>query len=236
MTLMFLETREATEEKAREVEDVERRLARARLSDQELRDLEDTVLGLIDDVVKLPRNPPSLRRMDSYNYEQLLHGAATAGAATSRLSSGDAEGQRAALRSLRIALERMRQALRDYLEQLPVSEHAPAKEVARWLVNELTVPQAAVAKVLGVQLRTFQRWVSTTDSTRPQQSEERKLRTVAKTTNNLQHALSGPGIIAWFSRPQPALGGRAPIELLDAPDEEPTLLRLSTLARSHNAT
>ena len=87
------------------------------------------------------------------------------------LHEEDAEARRA---SVRIGLEQMRQALRDMLEELPVSETRSPKEIASWLVETLDVPMAQLSELIGVNPRTFQRWVSAAESASPRIEEARR--------------------------------------------------------------
>lgn len=138
-------------------------------------------------------------------------------------------------RRLRVALEQARHALRDIVAGEPTTESEPAKNVAQWLDAVLDVSQAEVAQLLGVSPRTYQRWVSSTDSAEPHGDDARRVRTLARVVSNLRHALSGPGVVAWFMRPHPA-GGGAPVNLLGEPSETQTLMRLASSARSSSAT
>ena len=149
------------------------------------------------------------------------------------LHEEDAEARRT---SVRIGLEQMRQALRDMLEELPVSETRSPKEIASWLVETLDVPMAQLSELIGVNPRTFQRWVSAAGSASPRIEEARRLRIVARVANHLRHALTSEGVIVWFSQPHPELKGRRPSTLLGKPDQAPLLLRLAAYARSAGAT
>jgi hypothetical protein len=52
--------------------------------------------------------------------------------------------------------------------------------------------------------------------------------------NQLRHAFTGPGVVAWFTRKHPVLG-RRPIELLNDPLRYPQLLGAATAARAMTA-
>lgn len=138
-------------------------------------------------------------------------------------------------RELRVALEQMRHGFRDMAGGRPVAEDVPAKAVAQWLAGSLDVSSAALAELIGVQRRTFERWVSP-DGTRPRGDEAGRLRVVARIANHLRHAVTGPGVVEWFERPRRALGGRAPKELVGDPDMVPELTTLAAGLRSSSAT
>jgi hypothetical protein len=138
-------------------------------------------------------------------------------------------------RAVRLALEHLRFLFARLAEGAPVSEDRPAKEVARWLATRLDVPQRALAELVGVHERTFQRWTSDTEASAPSGDDARRLRVVAQLAAQLRFALTGPGVVAWFGRPRDELGG-PPADLLDDPDELTDLRRAARAARGSHAT
>lgn len=133
---------------------------------------------------------------------------------------------------LRVALESLRQAFAAIAENEPVADERSPKEIARWLTETAEVPQSRLAELLGVSLRQFQRWVSTTEETRPGEDDARRLRAVARIVNQLRFALTPAGAIDWFGWQRDDLGGRAPVELLDEPGGLPELAALAGSMRS----
>jgi hypothetical protein len=133
---------------------------------------------------------------------------------------------------LRIALERLGHALAALGEAEEVGEERTPEELARWLVGAVEVPQRDLAALLGVDLRRFQRWISPRAGTRPAGEEARRLRAVARLVGQLRHAYTAAGVLAWFDRPQRALGGAAPRELLGDPLRLPDLLLAAGSLRS----
>lgn len=138
----------------------------------------------------------------------------------------------AAAEKLRLGLERLRQAFRDLIDEAPTADARQSKDVARWLVEHVTVPQAQLAGLLGVSPRTLQRWLSVGDSATPEGEDEMRLRAVARVVSHLRHIFTGPGVMRWFERPNPHLSGEAPSSLLADATQIPTLLRLASLSRS----
>lgn len=138
-------------------------------------------------------------------------------------------------RQLRVAVEQLRQVFRDIAEGLVVSEARSGKEIATWLSDNINVPQTAWADLLRVTPRTFQRWISPNEATRPQGEDEERLRLIALIVRNLRHALTGPGVIRWFQLPREELQGSTPLELLMSPDQFPKLLTFASRARSSSA-
>ncbi len=138
-------------------------------------------------------------------------------------------------RQLRVALEKMRQALRDVVEGADVAADVPAKEVLRWLVDILDVPQAVVADILDVTPRTLHRWLSPADPSAPHDEDALRIHLLAKMSNHLRHGFSGPGVVAWLERPHPELKGRAPKDLLTKRQTFEQLTHLAAAARSSAA-
>jgi uncharacterized protein (DUF2384 family) len=138
----------------------------------------------------------------------------------------------AARRELRVRLEQLRQVYRDLADARPIYEDRPAKELTRWLVETIDVPQARLAELFEVSPRTFQRWVSATDESEPTGAEARRVRIVAHLVGHLRHALTGQGALEWLEQPHPRIGGRTPRELLDDPDALSQLTRLAASTRS----
>lgn len=117
-------------------------------------------------------------------------------------------------------LEAIRHVLRDLLqEHRPESLRREGRELIGLLEEWLPrVPVAQVAELLGLSVRQLQR--RRHDDT-PSTSREQL---VARLVAILRHAWTDEGVVAWFHRARPDLGGRAPIELLGDPAREPDLL------------
>lgn len=215
---------QSTAEKAREVGEVNDRLAGVTTVPHEVG---ETVDDLVRELLAMPESDAA--QMDPYLLLALQRGVL---AATRALHLPRVEDQR---RNLRIALEQIRQSLRDFSEARSTLEETPAKDVARWLVDTVSVPQATWAELIGTTPRTFQRWISLVDPTRPQGEEERRLRVIARMVNHLRHAFTGPGVVAWLQQPSDDLRGAAPVALLDRPDAIKQLVTLAARARSFGA-
>ena len=139
-------------------------------------------------------------------------------------------------RAVRLALEQLRFLFARIAEDAPTSEDRPAKDIARWLATQLGVPQRTLADLVGVHERTFQRWASESEPSEPSGDDARRLRTVAQLAAQLRFALTGPGVVTWFGRPQDELGGRTPADLLDEPAALLELRRAARAARGSHAT
>jgi uncharacterized protein (DUF2384 family) len=137
-----------------------------------------------------------------------------------------------ARRELRIRLEQLRQVYRDLADARPIYEDRAVKQLVRWLVEVMDVPQARLGELFGVSPRTFQRWASENDDSEPAGAEARRVRIVAHLVGHLRHALTGHGAIEWLESPHPRIGGRMPRELLDDPEALSQLTRLAASTRS----
>ena len=126
-------------------------------------------------------------------------------------------------RALRLALEQLRFLFARIADREPIGEDRPVGEIARWLEDALpSVAQQRKADLLGVGLRTYQRWIA--ERTTPTGEDERRLRVVARIVNQLRHSLTGPGVVEWFSHPRADLDGATPASLVgDAERLEPLL-------------
>jgi hypothetical protein len=139
-------------------------------------------------------------------------------------------------RQLRLALEQIRFLFARIAEREPIGEDRPATDVVRWLEATLpSVAQPRKADLLGVGLRTYQRWISERATTAPSSSDERRLRIVARIVNQLRHSLTGPGVVEWFEHPRADLDGAAPATVLDDPDRLETLLAAAAASRGNVA-
>lgn len=165
---------------------------------------------------------------DPYLAEHAFAGAARAAAGL--LDEDPAKARRSA----RVALEQVRQALRDVLEARPVDEDVPGGVVAGWLERVLGLPQQQVASLVGTSVRTWQRWLSGAE---PDPYLLSRLRRIARLTHHLQHSLTGPGVARWFTRPHPLIkdGAGTPLDLLDDPEGYRLLLALAAGLRSTQA-
>jgi Homeodomain-like domain len=190
-------------------------------------DLYQFVDRLADTLIHLDDETPL--RLDPYF---LLSAQRATMAALRALDEDDPQWVR---EQLRIRLEQLRQVFRDLEEGQAIYDTRPPKDVAAWLDSELDVSQVRIAALLGVSSRTFQRWVSTSETSGPDDEDARRLRVIAAAVNHLRHALSGPGVVSWFEAPSVRLDGRAPVDLLAEPDAGVLLSTLAADTRSHSA-
>jgi uncharacterized protein (DUF2384 family) len=192
----------------------------------------EAVRGVVEHLVKVMGNqtPDRFGGADPYLVESLLAGTVQcAGVAW----LGDPENQR---RELRMPLERTRQALRDLLAERHVAADQPTKQVARWIVDITGVSQHELANLVGVGTRTLQRWLSDTEAAAPSGDEEIRMRTLARTIDQLRWSMTPVGVVRWLQRPHPALSGRSPVDLLGEPSAYQELPRLAAATRAMVAT
>jgi hypothetical protein len=136
-------------------------------------------------------------------------------------------------REVRVAFEQFRQLLRDIVENQPYADESPVRDVLARTVATVAAPQQTMAELLGVSVRQLQRWLAD-EGANPAGNDAARIRVVGQLVNQLRHAFTGPGVVAWFTRPHPVLG-RPPIELLNDPLEYPRLMSAATAARAQTA-
>jgi hypothetical protein len=209
---------------AHELGEANRRLARAV-------DTPASVIGLVEDIADAiaAGDDHALSAVNPWLWIR-VQGAALRAQAALR---GDDPQRR---RQLRLALEQLRFLFARIADREPVGEDRPATEVARWLEATLpSVAQSRKARVLGVGLRTFQRWISDREATTPTGEDERRLRVVARIVQQLRHSLTGPGVVEWFEHPRSDLDGARPVEVLDDPERLELLLAAAAASRGNVA-
>jgi hypothetical protein len=126
---------------------------------------------------------------------------------------------------VRIALQRVQDALAQIVANNPIRDGRDANEVANWVAAALAdVSRQRIADVLGVDRRTFTRWISEA-ATRPADEDARRLRTFARTVVLLLRGLTAAGAVRWFEVPNRELEGRTPAQELASFDAAPRLER-----------
>lgn len=135
---------------------------------------------------------------------------------------------------LRVAVERVRQALRDMLDEHPVWR-AGTKDAAVWL-GSVGLSTDDLAQVFSVSADTVRRWTNSENSQSPSDDHGDKVVVVAKIVNHLRHAMTPRGAIQWLLRPHPALDDRRPVDELKDAESYQRLVRLASNARSFVAT
>lgn len=135
-----------------------------------------------------------------------------------------------ARRDVRLALEQVRQALRDIVERRPYGDDIPISDVLAATMAIIDAPQTATAELFGVSVRQLQRWLAP-GGAQPAGIDAARVRIVAQIANQLRHTFTGPGVLAWFTRVHPMLG-RAPIDMLTDPADYPEVLSAATAARA----
>lgn len=131
---------------------------------------------------------------------------------------------------LLLQIERIRHVVRDAID-----EHVSGvrddvglvlEELRTWL--PLT-PQRVIAELADVDRRTLARWANQSGP------PSRRLTMVARLVAILRHNWTEDGVIAWFSRPRPDLGGRKPLTLLPDPNYDERLLSAARSGRAQYA-
>lgn len=130
-----------------------------------------------------------------------------------------------------VGIERVRQVIRDALDEFVGGANADRRRLLHELEKSLPgIRQTDVAELVAVDPRTIRRWA--TESGTP----EHRLELVARLVAVLHHAWTPKGVLAWFHRPRRELGGKAPIDLLDDPGSERSLLSAARSSRNQYGT
>ncbi len=172
----------------------------------------------------IPETPEPLGEMDPYLRSALLTAVIHALRAVER-------GDRA---DLRIAVERIRQALRDVLDEQPVWRGG-AKDAAMWLrKRDLSVED--LTELLNASQTSVRRWANPNDPTEPSAEAGERVVITAKIVNHLRHAMTARGAVQWMLRPHPALDDRRPVDELKDPESYRLLVNLASGVRSFHPT
>jgi putative toxin-antitoxin system antitoxin component (TIGR02293 family) len=115
-------------------------------------------------------------------------------------------------------LETVLECLLAYDEGRPVAADRSVPQLIEWLTATLGLSQARVAGLIGVSLRTLQRWLG--GQARPGPEDTARVRRLARLVNQARFALTPDGVIGWLSRPTAYLEGRAPRDLVTSPDAD----------------
>jgi len=144
-----------------------------------------------------------------------------------RSGMAGAEAEDSAIDDLETVLE----CLLAYAEGVPVGADRSPAELLGWLTATLGVSQAATARMVGVSLRTVQRWLQ--GQARPGPEDASRIRRLARVVNEARLALTPDGVIAWLDRPTPYLEGRTAADLIsdDDPGVDARLERLTATLR-----
>lgn len=179
---------------------------------------------------RLHADAPGAVSADAYLGEQVFAGVARAASA---LLEAD---PKVARRTVRIALEQVRQALRDINEGRPISEDRSAAEIVGWLEQTLDASATRLAPFVNTTPRTWQRWKSAEQV--PDDVAQLRLRRFAAVVGHLRFSLTSGGVLDWFERPHPVLKGgqMTPAELLDDAEGYRTVLDLAARLRTMTAT
>lgn len=130
-----------------------------------------------------------------------------------------------------IGIERVRHVIRDALDEFVGGSEADRRRLLEEIESDLGgVRQADIAELLAVDPRTIRRWAA-----EPGEPTHR-LSLVAGLVAILRHAWTPKGILAWFHRERRDLQGRAPIDLLDEPGSERSLLSAARSSRNQYGT
>jgi transcriptional regulator with XRE-family HTH domain len=125
--------------------------------------------------------------------------------------------------------ESIRHIVRDALdEDLPLNPD-DGRAVLGLLEKSLPrVPKKQIARLVGVDERTLQRWATGKART------SRRLYLVAKLVSLLKDAWTPEGVVAWFDRPRAELDERSPLDVIENADYERYLIHAAREGRAQH--
>jgi hypothetical protein len=188
-------------------------------------DISDSIVAQVKTLAdQIPQTPEPLSDMDPYLRSALLTGVIHSLRAVDQSDRSE----------LRVTVERVRQALRDLLDERPVWRAGP-KDAAVWL-REQGIPLSDLTVLLSASETSVRRWANREDDTAPSADNADRVMVVAKIVNHLRHAMTSRGAVQWMQRPHPELDDRAPIEQLNDPASYRLVIHLASGTRSVVAT
>lgn len=129
-----------------------------------------------------------------------------------------------------LGFEAIRHLVRDELDQ-----QAPGEDDARVLLQGLQealphVGRRGLALLLHTSERSIQRTLASTSRVEP----KRRLLLVARLVALLKRAWTPEGVVAWFHRPRPELGGASALETIDDASLERAIFELARHGRAQH--
>jgi hypothetical protein len=130
-----------------------------------------------------------------------------------------------------IGIERVRHVIRDALDEFVGGASADRRRLLQEIEQSLPgIHQTEIAELLDVDPRTIRRWGK--EAGRP----EHRLLLVARLVAVLRNAWTPEGVLAWFRRQRRDLGGKVPMDLLNDPGSEFSLLDAARSSRTQYGT
>lgn len=147
-----------------------------------------------------------------------------------QVTDGDPARPMDSVEAALLGLEAIRHIVRDALDR-----QAPGEGDARTLLLGLqdTLPRVGrreLAELLGVSERSIQRTLASPTPVTP----DRRLELLCGLVTLLRRGWTPEGVVAWFKRPRPELGGRSPLEAIDDPASERAIFELARHGRAQH--
>lgn len=134
-----------------------------------------------------------------------------------------------AIDSLLVSAEQLRHIIRDAIDGHVGGAGGSSAAVMSSLRQTLpSIKQSELAALLGKSQRQVQRWAAQGGP------PARRLEMVARLAALLRHGWTEQGVVYWFMRPRPDLGGKKPIDALDDLDREADLMSAARHGRAQH--
>jgi hypothetical protein len=129
-----------------------------------------------------------------------------------------------------LRLEAIRHVIRDAIDR-----HLPGEHDARALIDGIEdalprVGRRELAALLGTSERSLQRILASERPIEP----SRRLLLVARLVELLRRGWTPEGVVAWLTRPRPALDGASALDVIDDPEREQDVLALARGGRAQH--
>jgi hypothetical protein len=147
-----------------------------------------------------------------------------------RVSDQDPDRPLDSVEAALLGLEAIRHIVRDALDR-----QVPDEGDARALLHSLqeTLPHVGrkdLAELLGTSERSIQRTLASPTPVEP----GRRMQIVARLVVLLRRGWTPEGVVAWFHRSRPELGGSSALEVIDEADREQEILELARHGRAQH--
>lgn len=146
------------------------------------------------------------------------------------VASYDRERPLDSLEGALLHLEAIRHVVRDMLDAHVADQHDARALVAGLQRTLPRMNRRDLGRLLGVSERSVQRVLASADPVEP----TRRLLMISRLVALLSRGWTPEGVVAWFSRPRPELGGQSTLDVIDDPVHEQEIVSLARYGRAQH--